>query len=257
MLKGGATARLLYADPSQRSSRDIDVLVRPVDLEGALRALAPITAEDAEVQAGPVRAAILKERQITDTRGVAIDVHQAIEGSLITSRLPTEPLFAEPQMFVVHGVHVQACSAAVMFVHSVLHSTSGGAQLSTLPDLARLARLVRPDDDIVAELLAARGPRELFAWSLCEAERRVPLPEPWRRYSELHQPSRARQRLFRAVHGSEARLGLINVLIGERRLRRVREVLWPTRAYLQFKSTTRLGNLRWVLRRGGEVIRGR
>ena len=105
---------------------------------------------------------MLKERQITDTRGISIDVHQAIEGFLVNSRLPVAPLFATPQTFSVRGVELQACSAAAMFVHSVLHSTSGGAQLSTLPDVGRLARLANPDDAIVTALLVGRSQRDHF-----------------------------------------------------------------------------------------------
>ncbi len=256
VLKGLATARLLYPDPLQRSSRDIDILVRPSDLERALDALAPITVEHAEAQAGPVRAAMLKERQITDTRGVAIDVHQAIEGSLITSRLPIEPLFAEPQSVVIGGVQLQASNAPAMFVHSVLHSTSGGAQLSTLPDLGRLARMVDFDDSIIGDLLAGRQQRDLFAWSLQLAATRIPIPRAWRDFAERHQPHRARRRLFDSIHHSEARLGLVNVMIGEQRVRRAAEVVWPSEEYLQLKQRTRLGNLGWLVCRAGQIVRG-
>jgi hypothetical protein len=256
-LKGFATARLLYADPAQRSSRDIDILVRPNDLAQALEVLAPITAAPAEVQAGPVRAAMLKERQITDTRGVAIDVHQAIEGCLVNSRLPVGPLFADPQTMVVRNVEVQACSAAAMFVHSVLHSTSRGAQLSTLPDLGRLARLVDPEHYVIAALLAGPGQRDLFVWSLARARRQIPIPDAWLSFVQSHALSCPRRLLLDSVHDSEARLGLMNVLIGERRIRRSAEVIWPVDEYLLFKNRTRLGNLGWLARRAGQILRGR
>jgi hypothetical protein len=256
-LKGFATSHLLYRDVAQRSSRDIDILVRPADLERTLVALAPVTAAPAEVQAGPVRSAMLKERQITDTRGVAIDIHQAIEGCLVNSRLPTEPLFVSPQTITVRGVELHACSAAAMFVHSVLHSTSGGAQLSTLPDLGRLAGLVDPGDPIVVALLAGRSQRDLFVWSLARAAERIPIPEVWRAFVAGHQPTRARRWLLESIHDSEARLGLVNVLIGERRLRRSAEVIWPVDEYLRFKHRTRLGNIGWLARRAGQIVRGR
>ncbi len=256
-LKGFATSHLLYADPAQRSSRDIDILVRPDDLQRALDALAPVTAAPAEVQAGPVRSAMLKERQITDVRGVSIDVHQAIEGCLVSSRLPTEALFVEPQVIIVRGVQLHACSAAAMFVHSVLHSTSGAAQLSTLPDLGRLARLVDPDDAIVAALLVGRSQRDLFVWSLELATRRIPIPDAWQRFVSEHQPSRSRRWMLDSIHDREARLGLVNVLVGERRMRRAVEVIWPVDEYLRFKNRTRLGNLGWLARRGGQIVRGR
>ena len=257
VLKGFATSRLLYTDAAQRTWRDIDILVRPEDLARTLDVLAPITAAPAEVQAGPVRSEMLKERQITDTRGVAIDVHQAIEGCLVTSRLPTAPLFADPQTISVRDVDMLACSPAAMFVHSVLHSTSGGAQLSTMPDLGRLARLVDPADPIVVALLAGRNQRDLFVWSLDRADALIPIPDVWRTFVAGHQPSKARRRLFEATHDSEARLGLVNVMIGERRLRRSAEVVWPVDEYLVFKNRTRLGNLWWLVRRAGQIVTGR
>jgi hypothetical protein len=256
-LKGFATSHLLYADVAQRSSRDIDILVRPHDLSRTLDALAPVTAAPADLQAGPVRSTMLKERQITDTRGVSIDIHQAIEGYLISSRLPTEPLFSAPQTITVRDVDMQACSAAAMFVHSVLHSTSGGAQLSTLPDVGRLARLVDPRDPVVVALLAGRRQRDLFVWSLACAGQRIPLPEPWVVFVDEHRPSKSRQRLYDSIHHSEARIALVNGMSGERRLRRVAEVIWPTDDYLRFKHTTRLGNLGWLVRRAGQIVRGR
>ena len=256
-LKGFATSRLLYDDVAQRSSRDIDILVHPDDLDRTLDVLAPVTDAPAEVQAGPVRSAMLKERQITDMRGVAIDIHQAIEGCLVNSRLPIEPLFADPQTIVVRGVELCACSSAAMFVHSVLHSTSGGAQLSTLPDLGRLARLAHPDDAVIAALLAGSGPRDLFVWSLDRAARRVPLPDEWRGFISSHRPSRPYGWLLESIHGSEARLGLVNVLSGERRIRRSAEVVWPIDEYLHFKNRTRIGNIGWLARRAGQIVRGR
>ena len=256
-LKGFATSHLLYDDVAQRSSRDIDILVHPDDLERTLEVLAPVTAAAAEVQAGPVRSAMLKERQITDTRGVAIDIHQAIEGCLVNSRLPIEPLFTDPQTIVVRNVELRACSPAAMFVHSVLHSTSGGAQLSTLPDLGRLARLAHPDDSVITALLADSGPRDLFVWSLERAADRVPLPDEWHGFIARHRPSRPYRWLLESIHDSEARLGLANVLSGEQRLRRSAEVVWPIDEYLRFKNRTRIGNLGWLARRAGQVVRGR
>ena len=256
-LKGFATSRLLYDDVAQRSSRDIDILVHPDDLGRTLDALAPVTAAPAEVQAGPVRSAMLKERQITDTRGVAIDIHQAIEGCLVNSRLPIEPLFADPQTLVVRDIELRACSPAAMFVHSVLHSTSGGAQLSTLPDLGRLARMTHPDDAVITALVAESGARDLFVWSLDRAAQRVPLPEEWHGFVAGHRPSRRYGWLLESIYDSEARLGLVNVLSGERRIRRSTEVVWPNDDYLRSKNRTRIGNLGWLARRAGQIVRGR
>ena len=184
-------------------------------------------------------------------------IHQAIEGYLINSRLPIEPMFAEPQTIRVRDVELQACSDAAMFVHSVLHSTSRGAQLSTLPDLGRLARLVDPANPVVSALLAGHNQRDLFVWSLERAARRIPVPEEWLGFAARNQLPTGRRRLFESTHESEARIAVVNGLSGEQRVRRAFEVVWPVDEYLRFKQTTRLGNLGSLVRRGGEIVRGR
>jgi hypothetical protein len=50
---------------------------------------------------------------------------------------------------------------------------------------------------------------------------------------------------------------LFNVFIGQHRLRRSAEVVWPVDEYLRFKNRTRLGNIGWLARRAGQVLRGR
>jgi hypothetical protein len=63
--------------------------------------------------------------------------------------------------------------------------------------------------------------------------------------------------LLDSIHDSKARIGLVNVLSGERRLRRAYEVVWPVDEYLRFTNRTRLGNFGWLVRRGGQIVTGR
>lgn len=254
VLKGLATSHLLYPHPSWRAFRDVDVVVRPDDLDRAIHALAPITEEGSEVQAGPVRSALMKERQITDVRGVAIDVHRAVQGSLVTTSLPVDDVFAEPQSFCVGDTTFLAPPPAVMFVHAVLHSSSGGAQQSTLPDVARLARLVDPGSPRLHSLLSDPWTRDLFTWSLDRAREVMPLSAAWHDYCDTAGPSGRRQRMLDLAHRDDARLGLTNVLIGPRRIRRALEVVWPTNEYLAYHEITRTENMRRVLHRGWQVI---
>lgn len=254
VLKGLATANLLYPRPSWRAFRDLDVVVRPHQLDQAIEALVPITAEGAEVQAGPTRTAMMKERQITDVRGVAIDVHRSVQGSLVTTSLPVEAVFDAPRQFQLEAATFQAPSAVVMFVHAVLHSSSGGAQQSTLPDVARLALLADADDAVIADLLAESWVRDLFTWSLSRAATLVPIPERWTTFCDEHRPSDRHRRMLDLIHRDEARLGLANVLIGGQRLRRSFEVLWPSTEYLDYHDITRTDNWRWILHRGWQAI---
>jgi hypothetical protein len=129
--------------------------------------------------------------------------------------------------------------------------------MSTLPDLGRLARLADPEDVLIKALLAGSNQRDLFVWSLERAARQIPIPDAWLGFVASNSPSRSRRLLLDSVHDREARLGLVNVLIGERRFRRSAEVIWPVDEYLQFNDLSRLGNLGWIIRRAGQIVRGR
>jgi hypothetical protein len=85
----------------------------------------------------------------------------------------------------------------------------------------------------------------------------VPIPDEWQEFIAANQPSSSRRRLLDSIHGSRARLGLVNVMVGEHRIRRAAETVWPDDEYLQFMHVTRMGNFGWLLRRAGQFLRGK
>lgn len=240
VLKGTATAHLVYPDSGLRSIGDIDLLVQPADLAAALEALSPLTAVPPVVPHGPARAKALKEYQVTDHRGVELDVHQAIEGSLLVSRLPIDALFAQPQQVRVAGRVLATMSMPALFVHAVLHLTSVGAQLSTAPDIGRLAEQCPPDDPLFDELLAARGVASLFTYGLTKSLSVTQLPGEWQDYLAQESLSATEESLLRWVHKSPTRLALVNLSTGRQRVRRVGETLWPSAGFLAHSQRTRL-----------------
>lgn len=250
LLKGAATAHLLYPEPGQRTIGDVDLLVRPADLRRTLEALKPITSAPAIVAHGQARAKAQKEYQITDGRGVEIDLHQAIEGSLLVSRLPIDALFAQPQQLNVAGRSVETMSMSALFVHAVLHLTSFGAQLSTAPDIARLAHQCGPPDALFAELLAGRGARLLFGYGLTMASEITPLPDDWQGYLARHPLSPAGRQRLDWLHYKRSRLAWVNLLTATQRTRRFSETIWPSTDFLAHEDTTRSGHIVRLVKKG-------
>ena len=253
LLKGVATSVLLYQRSSERSYVDVDILVRPRDLAAALEALAPVLRAGASVQAGPLRDSSLKERALLSCEGVEIDVHQAIQGCVVTSTVPVETFFEAPQVLNISGREMLAPNSEALFVHAVLHSTSGGTRASSLPDVALLAQRCDPQHPRFEALLSEPMARDLFAWSLLRATKAVSVPGQWVSFAIRHKPSGRRARWFEWIQGSEARVALAARTSGDNRLRRIAETLWPTREFLKQEELTRLGSLRRLWRRLNEL----
>ena len=257
LLKGAATSHLLYSRPGSRTISDVDLLVRPMDLGLALEALGSVAATGPNVAYGPASATAQKEYLITDTNGVEIDVHHAIQGFLLTSRPPTEAMFAAGQSLTVAGRTVTAPSRPAMFVHAVLHLTSPGVSMSTLPDVARLARLCDPSEPLFDELLATQGPRHLFAWGLDRARTTIALPDAWVDHLERIRPSDAAMRRLDWTHATGLRMHVVNHITGERRVRRLIEKIWPSHDYLHYEGRTHWEHLRYLGGKGVTLRRPR
>lgn len=244
VLKGVATSRLLYGDSGLRTFGDIDILVRPADLDRTLLALKPITAEGATPLHGPFRSKAMQERQVTDVRGTELDVHQAVEGSLVTSRLPVDLFFDRPQELVVSRRTVLTPSIEVSFVHAVIHFSSGGRRFSTVPDIARLIKSVDPGHPTVHEMLRSRSSRLLFRWALRTAGEWTDLPDPWIRWLGEGAPNMAEDRVVNWIQAAPNRSSLVNLFLGKDKLRRGLETLWPSEEFLTHMGTSHIGHLR-------------
>ena len=253
ILKGVATSRMVYAEPGLRSFGDIDILVRPDDLQRTLVALGPITATGATPLHGPFRSQALQERQVTDLRGIELDIHRAVEGSLVTSRLPVETFFERPQELIVNGRTLLAPSTEVSFVHAVMHYSSAGRRMSTIPDIARLIIGVDPEDAVLARMLGTRTTKFLFHWALSEAGNWTELPDDWKSYLAWRRPPMIARRPLAWVQAKPDRSSAINFLLGGNRLRRAAETLWPTKEFLEYTGTNRWGHIRRLFAKGSNL----
>jgi hypothetical protein len=249
VLKGFGTARILYPDPSWRQYGDFDVLVRRDDLERAIEALSPPSAEVELAQPGPARRDIVKEYPIPDERGIEIDLHLALQGSLFSSTLDNDVLFSGTQT-IPGSEWMVALSPTGMFVHAVLHVSTVNWRMSSIPDVLRLAGSSAPDDDEFRSLIHERQQQALFAWALGRVLEWAPLPDVWRAFHDTHRPVGGRAKLYEWVHVSEERARLANMFLGPRRLKRAAETIWPSPEFLTEKGLDHLGNLRRLLRDG-------
>ena len=243
VLKGFGTARLLYPDPSWRQYADIDVLVRRQDLGRAIGALSPNLVGPPEAQPGPARREIVKEYPLPDDRGVEIDLHLAVQGSLFTSTLDNEVLFSGAQP-IPGSESMVALSPTAMFVHAVLHMSSVNWRMSSIPDVLRLADCSSPDDGEFGALIRTRNQRALFAWALLRVIEWVEVPAAWQAFCEQHRPVGRQASLYSWVHGSEERTRMTNMLLGPRRMKRAAETVWPSKEFLDEWGIDHLGNVR-------------
>lgn len=253
VLKGIATSRLMYSDFGLRTFGDIDILVRPADLDRTLLALRPITAVGASPLHGPFRSKALQERQVTDVRGVELDVHKAVEGSLVTSRLPVDSFFERPQEVKVSGRVVLTPSMEVSFVHAVMHFSSAGRRFSTVPDIARLIQRVDPDDSTVRAMLCTRSSRMLFHWALHSAGEWTKLPARWIHFLAENAPNAIEQKAAKWVQHAPNRSSLVNLFLGRNKVRRGFETFWPNEEFLTYTQTSHLGHLRRLVLKSSDL----
>lgn len=190
---------------------------------------------------------------MTDIRGVELDVHRAVEGSLVTSRLPIESFFDRPQEVKVTGRTVPTPCIEVSFVHAVMRSSSAGRRFSTVPDIARLIQGVDPNDPTVQAMLHSRSTRQLFHWALSAAGEWTTLPALWLRILADEAPNAVEQKALNWVQQDPNRSGLVNLLLGGDKVRRRCETLWPSDEFLTHMKTGHLGLLRLLVSKSSDL----
>lgn len=257
VLKGIATARTAYPSETWRQYVDVDVLVRYADLDRSLETLRHVTSKPGPVQAGPARTWVVKEHALVDVRGIEIDVHFGVQGSLVSSRLDNDVLFEAPQMIEIDGRSVPALSEPAMLVHAALHVSSAGWKMSSVPDVALLCRRVSPDDPQFERLTERPAVRHLFVWALMRVGEWTPLPAPWGAYVRQHALARSRFEFYRWVHGREERMRVANAFLGPQRGRRIVETVWPQQAFLDEQGLSRTGNLARIAGAGRAATRAK
>ena len=254
LLKGAATAHLLYPEPGLRTIGDLDVMVRPHDFERASNIVSTLSVEELFAPYGPVDAQLRKARAFVLPNGVEVDVHQRIQGPLRTMNVPTTHVFERPQRLTIAGRTVAAPPTEVLFLHAALHLASEGARMSTLADLITLVHRTDLDTAQAARSLPDPTARATVAWALRRAADWAPMPPGSMEAFGARSEGRWRTvgAEFVATHATFAR-GL-DRLIGPRRVRRTAEMLWPSSTVLQNRGLTRRGHLARLSRLSRDAV---
>ncbi|MCP3993362.1 MAG: nucleotidyltransferase family protein [Actinomycetia bacterium] len=148
-IKGLAVARFVYVSPEARQSSDIDILVEPAQFAAANRVLGDSGCRALLPPRSSTVDEIIKANTYRDRAGIEIDLHQAIDWgrNALTSRLVDNPLQTE-----LGGVVVRSPRVEGLFLQACVASEVGTSRLSSLFDVAAMARSDDLDWDLTVEL---------------------------------------------------------------------------------------------------------
>lgn len=256
VLKGVATARLLYDEPGKRHTGDLDVLVRESDFERAIDVVNFLgaTTPVGVMHGNRVRDA-QKARSFLHPRGVEIDVHRRVQALHQGSALSESFSFARSTPLVVAGVEVKALSRSGLFLHSCLHLATADTRLSTMADLLRM--LHHDDFDIDEALAMAQneGVAGYVDWAIERTTDWVRLSDRVAESQRRHRVP-ARDRLLARYYQSHP-LGvqLRDTVTGPGRLSRLAELLWPSPPFLRNMKRNRPQQLLHLGARMGGFVR--
>jgi hypothetical protein len=158
ILKGAATARLDYPDPSVREFGDVDVLIHEHDVERLDRLVA-----DAALTIEPVRTGsrtMIKARSFRDAFGVEVDVHHRLLDDPFGRAISTDDLLEDLDWFLVGNEWLPALSRPRRLAHAIAHATASASQHrrhSSLADIVVLA---------ASPTTCGEAIRQLGSWSL-------------------------------------------------------------------------------------------
>jgi hypothetical protein len=158
VLKGPALARTVYPTAGLRHFHDIDLLVRPEQLDTVVRV---VTAEGGYRRRAPeLRPGFdrryAKSVTMVDEAGSELDLHRVLVRGVCGFDLDLDELWSSRREVPLAGVTVNVLSPE----HQLLHATLGAAlsdvpaRLSTLRDVAQLASVDRVGANRLAELAA-------------------------------------------------------------------------------------------------------
>jgi hypothetical protein len=258
LLKGFATARLLYPDPSLRDCGDIDLLVPPADFERTAGLL-----EDAGWQPlayaapGEAHRSVGKERTFIHPTGVEIDLHRHVQALNHRSQLSEEFLFAAPTALTIDGIAASALSRSGMFIHACLHLASRETRASTLADVIRFLFDDGLDLDGAFDDARREGVAGYVDWAIERAAEVVDLPARVEQARRSHQvPLRQRvEARYSQTHPSAAMT--VDLLNEPNRFTLVGQLLWPSKEFLEASGRSRARHLGHLASRPFDFLRPR
>jgi hypothetical protein len=159
VVKGPAVARW-YADPSLRSSVDIDLVVAPARLEVALESLEGCGFELLDANWPLLQLADVHELTLRSPSGGALDLHWSLGPSpmAIDHSPPVEVLLSRAVPLEVGDIRSTALGDPDALVHLAVHAAaSGGHRLVWLADLRAAIAATAPDRRAVRDVAREWG----------------------------------------------------------------------------------------------------
>lgn len=204
VLKGSAVAHLDYVDPAARSFIDLDVMIRPEDIERAVEILsrAGFRRTLAEPRPGFDRR-FDKGMTLIAPAGYELDLHRTFVLGPWGVVLDPDRLWDDGQSFTLGSTTLRALSGPHRFLHACYHAALGDWPLR-LGSLRDVAEMMRSRGDTAAEAVdvAARcGVEAVVAAAISDTYRLLDLDRDGEivRWADRYEPS-ARHTRWLALH---------------------------------------------------------
>lgn len=185
VVKGPALVERLYAAPDLRSYVDLDLLVRPADLEAAVRALEGSGFRLLDANWPLLQQASVRELRLVSATGGAVDLHWSLaKGPHATDTSPrVDSLLARAEVWRSQQAEHRVLGWADTVVHLAVHAAaSGGHRLLWCADLR--AAVEAAPDGATADLLSrasewSAGPQLHLMLSRMRSVLGTPVPDEW------------------------------------------------------------------------------
>lgn len=165
VLKGSALAHLDYADPSLRTFGDVDLLVRPSQLDDTIALLQDrgYARQTPQLRPGFDRRFVKSVTMIAPD-GIEIDVHRTLVDGIVGHRIDLDALFRTTHAFDIAGRTIPALGREERLLHACCHAALAvDPRLMSVRDVAQLLIDPSTDHDRVAALAAAWGGEAVVA----------------------------------------------------------------------------------------------
>ncbi|MGH3834138.1 MAG: nucleotidyltransferase family protein [Pseudonocardiaceae bacterium] len=174
VLKGTAVAHLDYSQPSIRSFIDLDILVRPADIDRAVQVLgaAGFIRTLAEPRPGFDRR-FDKGMTLVSPARYELDLHRTFVLGPWGVAVDLDALWDCGQEFTVAGRSLRALSRANRFMHACYHAALGDwpLRLASLRDVAEMLRGADQDGEALIRLASDWGVGAVVAAAVADARR--------------------------------------------------------------------------------------
>lgn len=258
IVKGPASAHLLYDDPAVRTFVDLDILVRSDALAATVALLEDLGAVRRHPSLGADYERRFSKSVTMRLDGAEIDLHRTLTPGPFGLAIIEDDLFADPTPFVVAGRELATVSYPVALVHACYHAVLGDVAPSdaTRRDIAALAQHPDLDPDLVAGLAQRWRGVSVVADGLALGRPIAPAAS-WAVVGQLAAMpvGRLDAQLRRAYEQRRGRFGrqtiasLVVLDSWSGRFALARSVAWPTAAHLNARDLSRRQHLGRMFRR--------